>query len=96
MVALGVALMVAGILMSPLPVPVPVGIGTFLAGCAIMIAHSKGFRRFVQYLRHRNDWLSRAFDHAAYRAPVQLRAVLLRTSPRALRRHAQRRARERN
>ena len=69
MVILAVFLMVGGILLSPLPIPVPIGLVTFLAGFAILVTYSKSSRRFVQYIRHRNDWLSRTLDWATHRAP---------------------------
>jgi hypothetical protein len=96
MVALAAALMVAGLLMSPLPIPFPLGLVTFLLGCAILLAHSKSSRRFVQYLRHRNDWLSRAIDYGTYRAPAKTRSILHKTRPHALRRQARLRARKRD
>ncbi len=96
MVILAVFLMVGGILMSPLPIPVPVGLVTFLAGFAILVTHSKSSRRFVQYIRHRNDWISRTLDWATHRAPDKVRAVLHRTRPHALRRHARLRNRKKD
>lgn len=88
MLTFGVVLIVAGILASPLPIPFPVGLVLILGGCAVLVAHSKGFRRFIQYLRHRNDSLSRAVDYATHRAPEKVKPVLHRTRPHALRRHA--------
>jgi hypothetical protein len=96
MVILAVLLMVGGVLLSPLPIPVPVGLVTFLAGFAILVAHSKSSRRFVQYIRHRNDWLSRTLDWAAHRAPDKVRPVLHRTRPHAFRRHARLRNRKKD
>lgn len=96
MVVIAVLLMVGGILMSPLPIPVPIGLVTFLVGCAILITHSKSSRRFVQYLRHRNDWLSRVADYATHRAPAKIRGVLHRTRPHALRRHERLRTRKKD
>jgi hypothetical protein len=96
MVTFGVALMVAGVLMFPLPVPVPLGFVTFLVGCTILIAHSKSSRRFVQYIRHRNDWLSRAIEYGSDRAPAKTEHILRKTRPQALRRQARLRARKRN
>jgi hypothetical protein len=96
MVALSILLMAAGLLISPLPVPLPIGFGTFLFGCAILVTYSKSSRRFVQYLRHRNDWLSRTLDYASRRAPQKARAVLYRTRPNALRRHARLRDRRKS
>lgn len=96
MAALGAVLMAAGLLMSPLPVPFPVGVGTFLIGCTILITHSKSFRRFVQYLRHRNDWLSRALDFVTLRAPEKVKSIMHKTRPQALHRHARLRDRRRD
>lgn len=96
MVGAAAALMIGGLLLAPLPIPFPLGLVSFLAGCAILIAHSKGFRRLVQYLRHRNDWLSRAIDLGTHRAPRKVRPILHRTQPHALRRHARRRARKKD
>jgi len=96
MVVLAVFLMLAGIAMSPLPIPVPIGLVTFVVGCAILIANSKSSRRFVQYLRHRNDWLSRVADYATHRAPAKFRSILHRTRPHALRRHQRLRARKKD
>lgn len=90
MISFGVLLIVGGVLASPLPIPFPVGLVLILAGSAILVAHSKGFRRFVQYLRHRNDRLSRAVDYATHRAPEKVKPVLRRTQPNALHRHARR------
>lgn len=96
MVVVAIVLMVAGLLMSPLPIPLPIGLATFLLGCAILVTHSKSSRRFVQYIRHRNDWLSRTLDWATHRAPEKVKAVLHRTRPHAFRRHERRRARKKN
>jgi hypothetical protein len=96
MVILAVVLMLAGVAVSPLPIPVPLGLVTFLAGCAILIANSKSSRRFVQYLRHRNDRLSRLADSVAHRAPKKFRTALHRTRPHALNRHARLRARKKD
>lgn len=96
MVILACLLMVGGILLSPLPVPVPIGLVTFLAGSAILVTHSKSSRRFVQYIRHRNDWLSRTLDWATHRAPDKVRAVLHRTRPHAFQRQARLRNRKKD
>jgi hypothetical protein len=96
MVGMGILLMLGGIAMSPLPIPVPIGLVTFLAGCAILIANSKSSRRFVQYVRHRNDWFSRVADYATHRAPEKIRSVLHRTRPQSLRRHHRLRSRKKD
>lgn len=77
----------------PVPMPFPVGITLFLAGCAILTAHSKAFRRGVQYLRHHHAWLSQALDSASARAPARVRALMQRTRPLAFGRRARIRAR---
>lgn len=96
MVILSVVLMVAGLLMSPLPIPVPIGLATFLLGCAILVTNSKSSRRFVQYIRHRNDRLSRLLDWATHRAPEKVRSVLHKTRPHAFHRQARLRGRKKD
>jgi hypothetical protein len=62
----GWILTVVGALLTPIPLPLPfpfpIGITMLLIGCAILTTHSKAFRRGVQYIRHRNAWLSRALE----------------------------------
>jgi hypothetical protein len=77
----------------PLPLPFPVGIMLFLIGCAILTTHSKMFRRWIQHLRHRNSWLSRGLEYITKRAPAQVKAMVHRTRPHAVHRHARIRAR---
>lgn len=49
----------------PLPFPFPIGITMLLVGCAVLTTHSKAFRRGIQYVRHRNGWLSRGLEWVA-------------------------------
>ncbi|HEY1614041.1 MAG TPA: hypothetical protein VGF97_10160 [Rhizomicrobium sp.] len=80
----------------PLPLPFPVGIMMFLVGCAILTTHSKTFRRGVQFLRHRNHWLSRGLEMITKRAPARVKAMVQMTSPLAHDRHDRMRARRSN
>jgi len=77
----------------PLPLPFPVGIMMFLLGCAILTTHSKPFRRWVQHLRHHNDWLSRGLEFVTRRAPNRVKTLEAVTRPVALGRRARMRAR---
>jgi hypothetical protein len=91
----GWLLTITGALITPLPIPLPfpVGIMVFLVGCAILTAHSKPFRRAVQKLRHRNNWLSRALEHITRRAPTQVKTMEETTRPLAFGRQARMRSR---
>ena len=88
-------LVVAGILISPIPVPVPfpVGLTVSLIGCTILTTHSKMVRRFIQRLRHRNNWLSRALEYFTKRAPAQVKHMVRRTRPAVLFRYERIRSR---
>jgi hypothetical protein len=77
----------------PLPLPFPLGIMMFLVGCAILTTHSKPFRRAVQYLRHRNGWLSRGLEWLTRRAPRRVKIMEAVTRPVALGRKARMQAR---
>jgi hypothetical protein len=77
----------------PLPLPFPVGIMLFLIGCAILTTHSKMFRRMVQRMRHRNDWLSHGLEYITRRAPRRVKHMVAKTRPIALGRHERMRAR---
>ena len=69
-VGLGWTLVVIGVVVMPMPLPIPlIGFGPILIGCAILTAHSKSFRRGLQRLRHRFEWLSRQFDDFPHRGP---------------------------
>jgi hypothetical protein len=93
-VAIGWTLVVIGAVVMPMPVPIPgIGIAPLLIGCAILTAHSKSFRRGLQRLRHRFDWLSRRFEQFTERGPQAVRAMVRRTRPLVLRRYARMRAR---
>ncbi|HEY3637973.1 MAG TPA: hypothetical protein VGK90_07445 [Rhizomicrobium sp.] len=77
----------------PLPLPFPLGIMMFLVGCAILTTHSKPFRRWVQYVRHHNGWLSRGFEKLTHRAPQRVKTMEAVTRPVALGRKARMQAR---
>jgi len=77
----------------PLPLPFPLGIMMFLVGCAVLTTHSKTFRRWVQYIRHHNGWLSRGLEKLTLRAPQQVKAMEAVTRPVALGRKARMQAR---
>ncbi|HWU26767.1 MAG TPA: hypothetical protein VN154_10235 [Rhizomicrobium sp.] len=62
----------------PLPFPFPIGITMFLVGCGILTTHSKTFRRGIQYVRHRNGWLSRGLEKIAGHAPGMMERVVQR------------------
>jgi hypothetical protein len=91
----GWILTVVGLLLTPLPVPLPfpLGVGLFLIGCAILTTHSKMVRRWIQHLRHRNSWLTPWLEYFTKRAPAQVKAMVHRTRPHAVHRHARIRAR---
>ena len=77
----------------PLPLPFPVGITMFLVGCAILTTHSRMFRRGVQHLRHRNDWLSHGLEYITKRAPARVKHMVAKTRPAVLHRYARMRSR---
>lgn len=77
----------------PLPLPFPLGITMFLVGCAILTTHSKTFRRWVQYLRHHHEWLSRGLEFITRKAPASVKTMVHRTRPLAIGRHARMRSR---
>jgi len=85
----GWGLVGAGAVLIVAPVPIPlVGTLPLLAGCAILTANSKAFRRRIQGLRHRFAFLSRWLERFVHRAPRIVRVMIHRTRPHALRRHA--------
>lgn len=93
-VGLGWTLIVIGAVITPTPIPIPlIGFGPILIGSAILTAHSKSFRRGLQRIRHRFDWLSRSFDQFRERGPRAIRHMVHRTRPSVLLRHARMRAR---
>jgi hypothetical protein len=55
----------------------------FLVGCAILSKHSKVFRRFLQYMRHRFEWLSSKMEGVAHRMPMMVKHMIRRTNPKA-------------
>ena len=88
-IALGWMVLVAGVLISPLPVPLPFPVGAvlILIGCAILTTHSKPFRRLLQYARHRYHWLDRSIQFFGRRSPQSVKEMVSRTRPLAIERH---------
>lgn len=86
----GWTLTVVGAILTPLPIPLPfpVGVTIFLVGCAILTAHSKRFRRWVQHLRHRSTRVSGMLEYLTRRAPRQVKTMEAATRPNALGRKA--------
>ena len=81
---LGWVLLIGGILITPMPIPIPlIGVVPFLLGCAILSQHSKVFRRFLQYIRHRYEWFSKRIEGMAHRMPVMVKHMIRRTNPKA-------------
>jgi uncharacterized membrane protein YbaN (DUF454 family) len=81
---LGWGLVIFGIVITPTPIPIPlIGVVPFLIGCAILSKHSKVFRRFLQYLRHRFEWFSKIIEGPAHRMPDMVKHMLRRTNPKA-------------
>ena len=92
LLALGWVLVVVGLVVTPAPIPIPLlGVIPLLAGCAILTANSKTFRRALQRLRHRFEFVSRWLDEMRHRMPDDVKTMIHRTSPRALFRLARRR-----
>jgi hypothetical protein len=91
---LGWTLLIVGLALTPAPVPIPlIGIVPLLLGCAILSQHSRRFRRFFQWLRHRYRFISRWLENFAHRAPASVHRMLRRTNPRAIERFLRRRLR---
>ena len=91
---IGWVLVAIGLVLLPAPIPVPlIGIMPLLTGLAILTTHSKTMRRRLQYIRHKFDWLSRAFDGVAHRVPLMVKSMIHRTRPHALHRQARMQAR---
>jgi hypothetical protein len=96
-VGVGWTLVVIGVVITPMPIPIPlIGLGPLLAGCAILTAHSKSFRRGLQRIRHRFQWVSRRFDPFRERGPRAIRHMVHRTRPSVLLRHARMRGRHKS
>jgi hypothetical protein len=96
-IGLGWTLVVIGVVVTPMPVPIPmIGLGPLLLGCAILTAHSKSFRRGLQRVRLRFRWLSRRFEQFRERGPHPIRAMVRRTHPVVLERHARMRERQKS
>ena len=80
----GWGLLIGGAIITPMPIPIPlIGVVPFLLGCAILSQHSKVFRRFLQYMRHRFEWLSKTMENAAHRMPAMVKHMIRRTNPKA-------------
>ena len=78
----GWGLLIFGAVITPMPIPIPlIGLVPFLLGCAILSQHSKVFRRFLQYLRHRFQWFSKAMEGPAHRMPAMVKHMIRRTNP---------------
>jgi uncharacterized membrane protein YbaN (DUF454 family) len=93
----GWTLLIFGAVITPMPIPIPlIGLVPFLLGCAILSQHSKVFRRFLQYLRHRFQWFSNTIEGAAHRMPVMVKHMIRRTNPVAHVRLARMRAKRRH
>jgi uncharacterized membrane protein YbaN (DUF454 family) len=91
----GWLLLVIGVVVTPMPVPIPmIGLAPFLVGCAILTRHSKWFRRGLQRVRHRFEWLSHRFEAFKERGPHAVRHMVRRTRPLVLHRRARMRARQ--
>ncbi|HEY0282166.1 MAG TPA: PGPGW domain-containing protein [Rhizomicrobium sp.] len=96
LLALGWVLVVVGLVLTPAPIPIPLlGVIPLLAGCAILSANSKSFRRALQRLRLRFSFISRWLDGVRYRMPSGVKTMIRRTNPRALLRLARLRLRRR-
>ncbi len=90
----GWLLVIVGILLTPAPVPIPlIGVLPLLVGCAILSRHSRMFRRNLQYLRHRVEFVSRWLEHFATRGPHSVRHMVKRTHPGAFKRYDRLRSR---
>jgi hypothetical protein len=78
----GWALLIGGLIITPMPIPIPlIGIVPVLVGCAILSQHSKVFRRFLQYLRHRYEWVSKRLEGVGHRMPQMVKHMIRRTNP---------------
>lgn len=89
--------LIGGIVILPMPIPIPlIGIVPVLVGCAILSQHSKAFRRFFQYVRHRFEWFSSFIERVAHRTPAMVKHMIRRTNPIAHVRLARRRAHRRH
>ncbi|HSC60958.1 MAG TPA: PGPGW domain-containing protein [Rhizomicrobium sp.] len=81
---IGWLLLIGGLVITPMPIPIPlIGVVPFLLGCAILSQHSKVFRRFLQYMRHRFEWFSKTIEGPAHRMPMIVKHMIRRTSPKA-------------
>jgi FtsH-binding integral membrane protein len=94
MLTLGWILTLVGIVVTPMPIPIPlIGLLPLMAGLAILIHYSRRMRRLIQRVRHRVRWISYMLEHFAHRAPKKIAAILARSHPRSIERHARIQAR---
>jgi len=94
LLTIGWVLTAAGVIVTPLPPPFAFGIFLLAAGLVILTANSKTVRRGVQYVRHHNDWFSRALERLHHpSSPHPVKHMVHRTRPHALHRHKRRRER---
>jgi Putative transmembrane protein (PGPGW) len=78
----GWLLLIGGLIITPMPIPIPlIGVVPVLVGCAILSQHSKVFRRFLQYIRHRYQWLSTRVEGVGHRMPQMVKHMIRRTNP---------------
>ena len=89
MLTVGWILTLVGVVVTPMPIPIPlIGLLPLMAGLAILINYSRTMRRIIQRVRHRVRWLSYMLEHFAHRAPKKIRAILARSHPKSIERHA--------
>ena len=89
MLTVGWILTLVGIVVTPMPIPIPlIGLLPLMAGLAILIHYSRRMRRLIQRVRHRVRWLSYMLEHFAHRAPKKIAAILARSHPKSIERHA--------
>ena len=89
MLTVGWILTLVGIVVTPMPIPIPlIGLLPLMAGLAILIHYSRTMRRVIQRVRHRVRWISYMLEHFAHRAPKKIAAILARSHPASIERHA--------
>jgi len=94
MLTVGWILTLVGIVVTPMPIPIPlIGLLPLMAGLAILIHYSRTMRRVIQRVRHRVRWISYMLEHFAHRLPKKIAAILARSHPRSIERHARFRSR---
>lgn len=87
----GWCLVLAGLVVTPLPPPFAFGVVLLVIGLAILSTQSRVVRRAVQRVRHRHPDFSRGIDRAGPRLPSWLRRSIDRTRPAPLARLQRRR-----